>query len=214
MSQAGGQTLAPCRVLLSQRIVETLAWMAPYAITSREYLCNPLYHVSSHMWAPLSRTRAWTSRIPTVKFTSETINALSASFSSLPSSTDDKPVPELPPFAYTPPPYTGPSKADVLSMRKEFMNPAIFHFYKVRSWRWSFSHCCFSAWILAYACFWWCLPSSGPGDDHGRKAAVSIRRDGSPVLGLLCWDRHRQLRALSSNGTSCGGDSRFCVLSM
>ena len=47
-------------------------------------------------------------------------------------STDDKPVPELPPFAYTPPSYTGPSKASVLSMRKEFMNPAIFHFYKVR----------------------------------------------------------------------------------
>lgn len=39
-------------------------------------------------------------------------------------------APELPPFAYTPPAYTGPSKESVRALRHEFMNPAIFHFYK------------------------------------------------------------------------------------
>lgn len=36
----------------------------------------------------------------------------------------------LPPFAYTPKPYTGPSPAEVLAMRKEHLSPAIYHFYK------------------------------------------------------------------------------------
>lgn len=36
----------------------------------------------------------------------------------------------LPPFDYTPPPYTGPSKEEVLKLRREFVNPGIFHYYK------------------------------------------------------------------------------------
>jgi len=39
-------------------------------------------------------------------------------------------LPELPPFDFTPSPYTGPSKADVLAQRKQYMNPGLFHFYK------------------------------------------------------------------------------------
>ena len=39
-------------------------------------------------------------------------------------------TPALPPFAHTPQPYTGPSAAEVLAMRKAHVNPAIFHYYK------------------------------------------------------------------------------------
>lgn len=39
-------------------------------------------------------------------------------------------MPQLPPFDYTPKPYTGPSPAEVLELRKEFVNPAIFHYYR------------------------------------------------------------------------------------
>jgi alanine-glyoxylate transaminase/(R)-3-amino-2-methylpropionate-pyruvate transaminase len=39
-------------------------------------------------------------------------------------------TPELPPFAHAPQPYTGPSAAEVLSLRKAHVNPAIFHYYK------------------------------------------------------------------------------------
>ena len=38
--------------------------------------------------------------------------------------------PEMPECAFVPPRYVGPAKDEVLSMRKAFMNPAIFHFYK------------------------------------------------------------------------------------
>ncbi|KAK9805667.1 hypothetical protein WJX72_010896 [[Myrmecia] bisecta] len=38
--------------------------------------------------------------------------------------------PELPPFNHTPTPYTGPSKAEVLALRKQYLNPAIFHHFK------------------------------------------------------------------------------------
>jgi alanine-glyoxylate transaminase/(R)-3-amino-2-methylpropionate-pyruvate transaminase len=37
---------------------------------------------------------------------------------------------QLPPFDYTPMPYDGPTPAEVLEMRKDFVNPAIFHYYK------------------------------------------------------------------------------------
>ncbi len=37
---------------------------------------------------------------------------------------------QLPPYDYTPLPYDGPSPAEVLELRKEFVNPAIFHYYK------------------------------------------------------------------------------------
>jgi alanine-glyoxylate transaminase/(R)-3-amino-2-methylpropionate-pyruvate transaminase len=37
---------------------------------------------------------------------------------------------ELPPVDHTPRRYDGPSREEVLAMRKQFMNPAIFHLYK------------------------------------------------------------------------------------
>ena len=36
----------------------------------------------------------------------------------------------LPPSSHTPVPYTGPSAAEVLAIRQQFMSPAIFHYYK------------------------------------------------------------------------------------
>jgi alanine-glyoxylate transaminase/(R)-3-amino-2-methylpropionate-pyruvate transaminase len=36
----------------------------------------------------------------------------------------------LPPSDHKPQPYTGPSAAEVLALRKQFLNPAIFHYYK------------------------------------------------------------------------------------
>ncbi len=39
-------------------------------------------------------------------------------------------MPQLPPFDYTPKPYEGPSPEEILALRKEFVNPAIFHYYK------------------------------------------------------------------------------------
>ncbi|GHP07813.1 aminotransferase 2 [Pycnococcus provasolii] len=38
--------------------------------------------------------------------------------------------PTLPPHDYKPPPYDGPPKEEVIAMRQQFLNPAIFHFYK------------------------------------------------------------------------------------
>lgn len=39
-------------------------------------------------------------------------------------------LPQLPPFAHKPAPYSGPSKAEVLAMRKEFCTPALVTYYK------------------------------------------------------------------------------------
>ncbi len=39
-------------------------------------------------------------------------------------------MPQLPPFDYTPKPYEGPSPEEILALRHEFVNPAIFHYYK------------------------------------------------------------------------------------
>jgi alanine-glyoxylate transaminase/(R)-3-amino-2-methylpropionate-pyruvate transaminase len=39
-------------------------------------------------------------------------------------------TPQLPPFDHTPQPYTGPSAEEIVALRKEFLNPAIFAFYK------------------------------------------------------------------------------------
>ena len=39
-------------------------------------------------------------------------------------------TPQLPPFDHTPQPYTGPTAEEVLALRKEFLSPAIFAFYK------------------------------------------------------------------------------------
>src|SRR6187551_1415053 len=40
------------------------------------------------------------------------------------------PSPELPPFDHQPQPYSGPSADQVLQLRKEFLNPGIFLYYK------------------------------------------------------------------------------------
>ncbi len=39
-------------------------------------------------------------------------------------------TPQLPACAHTPRPYTGPSKADVLAMRREFLTPALLTYYR------------------------------------------------------------------------------------
>lgn len=39
-------------------------------------------------------------------------------------------TPTLPPFAHQPKPYTGPSAEEVLRLRKEFLSPALFIYYK------------------------------------------------------------------------------------
>jgi alanine-glyoxylate transaminase/(R)-3-amino-2-methylpropionate-pyruvate transaminase len=39
-------------------------------------------------------------------------------------------TPTLPPFSHTPAPYVGPSLDEVLALRKEFLNPGIFLYYK------------------------------------------------------------------------------------
>ena len=72
------------------------------------------------MRAALSITRSWSALVAR-GLLGETLASIT---------TVARPTPELPPFAYTPPPYTGPSKTEVLKLRTEFMNPAIFHFYK------------------------------------------------------------------------------------
>ncbi|KAK8548243.1 hypothetical protein V6N13_054951 [Hibiscus sabdariffa] len=38
-------------------------------------------------------------------------------------------VPKMPSFDYSPPPYTGPSAAEILSKRKEYLSPSMFYFY-------------------------------------------------------------------------------------
>jgi len=38
--------------------------------------------------------------------------------------------PTLPPTSHVPQPYTGPTAAEVLAQRKQFLNPAIFHYYR------------------------------------------------------------------------------------
>lgn len=39
-------------------------------------------------------------------------------------------LPTLPPFNHQPIPYDGPSAAEVLALRQEFLSPAIFHYYQ------------------------------------------------------------------------------------
>ncbi|KAJ8650825.1 hypothetical protein MRB53_003848 [Persea americana] len=38
-------------------------------------------------------------------------------------------IPKMPPFDYTPPPYEGPSSAEILQKRREFLSPSMFYFY-------------------------------------------------------------------------------------
>jgi alanine-glyoxylate transaminase/(R)-3-amino-2-methylpropionate-pyruvate transaminase len=39
-------------------------------------------------------------------------------------------APQMPPFDFTPQPYTGPKADEVLAKRKKFLNPALFLYYK------------------------------------------------------------------------------------
>ncbi|KAL5550670.1 hypothetical protein UlMin_000846 [Ulmus minor] len=39
-------------------------------------------------------------------------------------------LPKLPPFDYSPLPYTGPSADEILAKRKEYLSPSMFYFYK------------------------------------------------------------------------------------
>ncbi|MBE7158860.1 MAG: aminotransferase class III-fold pyridoxal phosphate-dependent enzyme, partial [Rhodospirillales bacterium] len=39
-------------------------------------------------------------------------------------------APTLPPFDHTPAPYTGPSADEVFKLRREFLNPGLFHYYQ------------------------------------------------------------------------------------
>lgn len=41
----------------------------------------------------------------------------------------EKALPELPPFGYQPQPYTGPSKEEVLALRKKFLSPCESRFW-------------------------------------------------------------------------------------
>ncbi|XP_044473171.1 alanine--glyoxylate aminotransferase 2 homolog 2, mitochondrial-like [Mangifera indica] len=38
-------------------------------------------------------------------------------------------LPKMPPFDYSPPPYTGPSADEILAKRKTYLSPSLFHFY-------------------------------------------------------------------------------------
>lgn len=42
---------------------------------------------------------------------------------------DDAVLPKMPLFDYSPPPYTGPSAAEILKKRQEYLSPSLFHFY-------------------------------------------------------------------------------------
>ncbi|XP_057808270.1 alanine--glyoxylate aminotransferase 2 homolog 3, mitochondrial-like [Salvia miltiorrhiza] len=45
------------------------------------------------------------------------------------SAADVNELPKIPPFDYTPPPYSGPTAAEILAKRKEFLSPSMFPFY-------------------------------------------------------------------------------------
>ncbi|KAM7501740.1 hypothetical protein LguiB_000644 [Lonicera macranthoides] len=49
---------------------------------------------------------------------------------SSPAHSDEVIVPKMPPFDYTPPPYTGPPAEEILKKRKHYLSPSIFHLYK------------------------------------------------------------------------------------
>ena len=43
---------------------------------------------------------------------------------------DQMKTPQLPPFDYAPRAYAGPSADEVLALRKQFINPTVFTYYK------------------------------------------------------------------------------------
>lgn len=45
------------------------------------------------------------------------------SFAAQPAAQHDKQLPQMPPFKHTPAPYTGPSKEEVIALRKKYLSP-------------------------------------------------------------------------------------------
>lgn len=45
------------------------------------------------------------------------------SFASQSAAQHDKPLPQMPSFNYNPAPYTGPSKEEVIALRKKYLSP-------------------------------------------------------------------------------------------
>ncbi|XP_059668115.1 alanine--glyoxylate aminotransferase 2 homolog 2, mitochondrial-like [Cornus florida] len=67
-------------------------------------------------------------------FSGKDLQSLSRPFSQLaqkqtPLPENDAFLPKLPPFDYSPPPYTGPSSAEILQKRKDYLSPSMFCFY-------------------------------------------------------------------------------------
>ncbi|XP_057487540.1 alanine--glyoxylate aminotransferase 2 homolog 3, mitochondrial-like [Actinidia eriantha] len=56
-----------------------------------------------------------------------TFSQVAEKLSSVPG--NDAPIPKIPPFDYSPPPYTGPSAAEIMQKRKEYLSPSMFCFY-------------------------------------------------------------------------------------
>ncbi|KAJ9509820.1 hypothetical protein QJQ45_011579 [Haematococcus lacustris] len=50
--------------------------------------------------------------------------------SSAPAPVEERPLPELPGFPYTPKQYAGPSAAEVLAIRKKYLSPSLFHHFR------------------------------------------------------------------------------------
>ncbi|KAF5750756.1 alanine--glyoxylate aminotransferase 2 2 mitochondrial-like [Tripterygium wilfordii] len=42
---------------------------------------------------------------------------------------NDVPIPKIPSFDFSPPPYTGPSADEIMAKRREYLSPSFFHFY-------------------------------------------------------------------------------------
>lgn len=107
-------------------------------------------------------------------------------------------IPKMPAFDYSPPPYTGPSAAEVLQKRQRHLNPAIFHFYK--------NPVSYTIWV--FLIFLWKtekrLAFFGNSDSFlpwavefgGWEDAVLVRRERASVSGCFWRDRHRVLRPL------------------
>ncbi|KAL3616229.1 hypothetical protein CASFOL_039619 [Castilleja foliolosa] len=70
--------------------------------------------------------------LPTSFSTKSFLFSRTASQSTLsqPLQENDYDLPKMPPFDYTPPPYTGPSAEEILAKRKKSLSPAVFHFYE------------------------------------------------------------------------------------
>lgn len=76
-----------------------------------------------HVWTGLKRTRS----VGVARSVAGMWNRLASSTAS---AEEGKCVPVMPEFRYTPREYDGPDAEKVLEMRKQYMNPGIFYYYK------------------------------------------------------------------------------------